>query len=66
MDLSTASLALESGLIELNLDRTPVNDLHHLRYLDESEPSTSAALGHDVKNHGNYFYSTTLYVGSDR
>ena len=46
----------EDGIFELPLIR-------HLQEENE-QYSSKATLAHDVRNHGNYAYSTQLYLGS--
>ena len=61
-------------MIELPIFKTQVDFKKPYRVLDEvmplefapSSPNSSSALGHNVENHDNYAYSTTLYVGSNR
>ena len=64
---SLASATLNNGIYELPLTRhkLPTNLGSISRHLEDKERySSKATLEHDVRNHGNYAYSTMLYIGS--
>ena len=56
-------LSTASKVIELPLKRTRVD---HPRLLQSSQYSSIGTFQHNVANHDNYAYSTTLYIGSER
>ena len=60
---SEAANEVESGVIELPLHRTP---LPRRSLEEQSSLSSLSTIEHEVANHDNYAYSTTIYVGSNR
>ena len=64
---SQVSASQNNGIYELPLTRhkLPTNLALIGRHLEDKERySSKATLEHDVRNHGNYAYSTMLYIGS--